>query len=79
MIYIGYQGFSAYKELQYSFDAMKISFVPYPDEAEPHIIPVEQPSRFPGWAIALIVIGVLAVVLGIGAWLYRRYKIKTSL
>ncbi len=80
LIYLGAQGFNAYRGLQFFFDNKTIGILPYSTRQD-RIDPVTPPARggLPVWAIVLIVIASLLVVGGIGFYFYKRSKLQSEL
>ena len=79
LLFIGNRIFYSFQGVMWDFENKKVAFMEYPGVAKEdrHIKPSS--SGLPGWAIALIVIGSILLVAGVGFIIFREKKLKQEL
>ena len=80
MILLGSQVFHSFAGIQWDYENKKVAFMPYPNSTDNnnHIIPVSG-GGFPGWLLALLIVGGILVVAAVAYICYREKKLKRDL
>lgn len=76
-ILLGNQYFNRYAGMHFNFDTNRIAFIPSTqktvDPIKPNPVdPANKPGGLSGIVIALIIIGAVVVVLGVGIFIYKK-------
>ena len=80
VLILGTQFFYNYQGIQWNFDTKKVAFTPYPPRGTSEDNDIKKTDKsFPTWAIIVLVIVGVAVLGGIGFWVYQKKKVQKDL